>query len=94
MSEMVQIILFGSLRNTNNQSPNPAEKLLPLAKATSLKSIIHKLDVQDKKVQLVMRYHHAVPKEAIINPGDRLAMFPVEYPVYPDWEGFRLNRIA
>lgn len=89
MSEMVQIILFGSLRNTRKTSPNPFEKLLAVAKATPLKNVIRQLDIQNDKVQLVMRNHRAVLKDAIVNPGDRLAMFPVEYPIFSDWNDFR-----
>ncbi len=89
MSEMVQIILFGSLRNTRKGSPNPSEKLLSVAKETPLNKIIRQLDIQNVKVQLVMQNHRAVLKDAMVNPGDRLAFFPVEYPIYADWEGFR-----
>jgi hypothetical protein len=47
------------------------------------------LDIADDKVQMAMRNHRAVSKDADVNPGDRLALFPVEYPVYPDWNDFR-----
>jgi hypothetical protein len=89
MSEMVQIILYGSLRNTGIDSPNSSNKLLAVGEATPLKNVIHQLDIQIDKVQLAMRNHRAVSKDANIKPGDRLALFPVEYPIYPDWIDFR-----
>jgi molybdopterin converting factor small subunit len=89
ISDIVQIILYGNLQNDRKDSPYPSEKLLNLAKATSLKNVIHELDIKRERVQLVMRNHHAVSKDAVINPGDRVAFFPVEYPVYPDWNDFR-----
>ena len=89
MSDMVQIILYGSLRNTGIDSPNPSNKLLTVGKATHLKNVIRQLDIQIDKVQLAMQNHRAVSKGAIIKPGDRLALFPAEYPIYPDWNDFR-----
>ena len=90
MSEMVQVILYGSLRNTGINSPNPSNTLLAVGKANSLKNVIRQLDIQVDKVQLAMRNHKAVSMDAIIKPGDRLALFPAEYPIYPDWNDFRI----
>jgi len=89
MSKMVQIILYGSLRNNRIDSPKHSDKLLAVAETTPLKNVIRQLDIQDDKVQLVMRNHRPVSKDVFVNPGDRLALFPVEYPVYPVWNDFR-----
>jgi len=40
-------------------------------------------------VQLVMVNHKAVHTNSTINPGDRIALFPREYPVFADWKDFR-----
>ena len=90
MSDMVQIILYGSLRNTGIDSPNPSNKLLTADEAIPLKNVLRQLDIQVDKVQLAMQNHRAVSKGAIIKPGDRLALFPAEYPIYPDWNDFRI----
>ena len=89
MSEMVHVILYGSLRKNRMNSPNPSDNMLAISKATPLKNVIRQLDIVDDKVQLAMCNHRAVSKDAVVNPGDRLALFPVEYPVYPDWKDFR-----
>ena len=89
MLEMVQIILYGSLRNYRISSPNPSNLTLAVTEATPLKNVIRQLDIPHDKVQLVMLNHRAVAKDAVVAPGDRLALFPVEYPVYPDWNDYR-----
>ncbi len=89
MSGTIQIILYGSLRNRQKISPEHSNEKLALTKATPLENILRRLDIQYDKVQLVMRNHRAVLKDIIVNPGDRLALFPVEYPIFADWNDFR-----
>jgi hypothetical protein len=89
MDKMVQVILYGSLRNASMDSPNPSVRFQPVDERTPLKDVIRQSDIQEDKIQLVMCNHRAISKDAIINPGDRLALFPVEYPIYPDWNNFR-----
>jgi len=33
--------------------------------------------------------HSAIPKDSIIHPGDRLALFPKEYVVFSDWHDLK-----
>ena len=89
MSEKVQIILYGSLRNINIDSPNPSSIPIAVGEATPLTNVIRQLDVKVDKVQLAMCNHRAVSTSEIIKPGDRLALFPAEFPIYPDWNDFR-----
>jgi len=89
MSEIVHVILYGSLRHNRINSPNPSDNMLEVTEAVPLKNVFRKLDIPDDKVQMAMRNHRAVSRDAVVNPGDRLALFPVEYPVYPDWNDFR-----
>ena len=89
MSKMINVILYGSLRNNRINSPNPSDKSLTISEATPLKNVIRQMDIPDGKVQMAMRNHRAVSKNDVVNPGDRLALFPVEYPVYPDWNDYR-----
>jgi hypothetical protein len=88
-SEIVHVIPYGSLRKNLINSPNPTDNTLAVTEATPLKNVIRLLDIADDKIQMAMCNHHAVSKDAVVNPGDRLALFPVEYPVYPDWNDFR-----
>jgi len=48
---------------------------------------IHEIPVN--MVQLAMINHCAVPKNSIIHPGDRLALFPKEYVVFADWHDLK-----
>jgi hypothetical protein len=33
--------------------------------------------------------NRAVPKNSTIHPGDRLSLFPREYPIFVDWKDHR-----
>jgi sulfur carrier protein ThiS len=56
---------------------------------TQLEDFLNHLKIPRGKVQLVMVNHKAVPPNHLIHPGDRVALFPREYPIYPDWKDFR-----
>ena len=86
---MIQVILYGSLRINRINSPTPADEMLPVTGATPLKNVIRRLNIPADKIQIAMCNHRAVSKDAFVNPGDRLALFPVEFPVYPDWNDYR-----
>jgi len=89
MSETVQVILYGSLRDNRMNSLNPSNIMLAVTEATPLKNVIRQLDIPYDKVQMPVLNHRAVSKDTVVNPGDRLAWFSVEYPVYPDWNDYR-----
>ena len=48
---------------------------------------IHKIPIN--RVQLAMVNHSAVPKDSIIHPGNRLALFPKKYVVFADWHDLK-----
>jgi hypothetical protein len=41
------------------------------------------------QVQLAMVNHKAVSKASSVQPGDRLSLFPREYPIFADWKDLR-----
>jgi molybdopterin converting factor small subunit len=47
------------------------------------------LRIPFNKVQVVMVNYRAVAKHSTIHPGDRVSLFPREYPVFADWKDFR-----
>ena len=51
--------------------------------------LIENLGLSKEHVQLVMVNHRAVTANEIVRPGDRVALFPQEYPVFADWKDFR-----
>ena len=84
MSTYTELVLFGSLKREMTdvdesirfelEGPTPLIEVLQ----------IHKIPVT--MVQLAMVNHSAVPKNSIIHPGDRLALFPREYAIFSDWK--------
>ena len=89
MSESVRIILYGSLCNARKTHPSPSQQLLQVTEATPLEDVIRQLNIQHDKVQLIMLNHRAVLKSTIVEPGDLLALFTSEYPIFADWNDFR-----
>jgi hypothetical protein len=88
MRAYTELVLFGSLKK---EMADVAEDLIQfeLVDPMPLPEVlqIHKIPVN--RVQLAMVNHSAVPKNSIIRPGDRLALFPKEYVVFADWHDLK-----
>ena len=85
---MIQVHWFGSLNSALAGREKPPVSL-GLSEPTPLPEILKRLDIPSNLVQLVMVNHRAVPGETMINPHDRIALFPREYPFFVDWKDFR-----
>ena len=88
MKAITEVLLFGSLRKERGEyglSPAHCE----LESPTPLLEILKSLQIQPKRVQLVMVNHRAVPSDHVIQPGDRVALFPREYAIFADWKDMR-----
>mgnify|MGYP001811647548 CR=1 FL=1 len=90
MSQTIEIICYGSLREARSRSALPPDNHFPLSEATTLAAVIDRLEIPRGSIQLVMLNHRAVSRETLIKPGDRLALFPKEYPIFIDWNDYRL----
>lgn len=55
----------------------------------TIQEVLEKLDISLRRVQLVMVNHRSVGPEHLVTPGDRVAVFPREYPFFPDWYPLR-----
>ncbi len=86
-----QLILFGSLK-TEWPDGDDFPVGVNLDKPSPLPDILKRFGIPGEKVQLVMINHKAVSKETVVHPGDRLTLFPREYPIFADWHDLRLNR--
>jgi len=84
----IQINLFGSLRKIMADLHDFPIRL-GLEGTTPLADILRRLEIPSEMVQLVMVNYKAVPKDSTIFPGDRLSLFPKEYPIFVDWKDFR-----
>jgi hypothetical protein len=90
MSSYITIHLFGSLRKqTNGKIESPMK--YKLKDSIPLKTIIKDLKIVKDRLQLVMINHRAARIDSIVCPGDRLALFPLEYPIFADWKNLRSN---
>ncbi len=89
MHTYTQINLFGSLQKKMKNLYN-----LPIQfdqnEPIPLVDVLSRFDIPLDLVQLAMVNYRAVPKNSIINPGDRLSLFPREYIVFADWKDLRL----
>jgi hypothetical protein len=84
----INIHVFGSLRKIV-PDPDDLPIRLQLDTPISLESVLATCNIPNQSVQLIMINHKAVPKDTLIHPGDRLALFPPEYPFFVDWLDFR-----
>ena len=88
MRASTQVCLFGSLRKRlGEQKDLPIQ--LDLETPTPLTEVLETLEIPPDEVQLSMVNYRAVPKNSTIYPGDRLSLFPKEYPVFVDWKDLR-----
>ena len=88
MKSDIQIHLYGSLRNIGKKHDELTFRT-GLESNSPLVDILKQLKIPFDLVQLVMVNHKAVHMDSTITPGDRIALFPREYPVFADWKDFR-----
>jgi len=88
MKSNIQIHLYGSLRNMGKKYDEFTIRT-GLESEAPLVDILKELKIPLDMVQLVMVNHKAVHMDSTIYPGDRIALFPGEYPVFADWKDFR-----
>jgi len=82
------LYLYGSLRRGPGESVS-STFLDNLDTPISLRELIHLLRIPPGHVQLAMVNHRAVSPDHVIQPGDRVALFPREYAIFPDWKNLR-----
>ncbi len=88
MQTTVKIVPFGSLRRGLPVSAG-GDLEHPLAGARSLADVLAALDVGVELVQLAMVNHRAAAVDTAVRAGDRIALFPREYPIFADWQSYR-----
>ena len=88
MNAKARVYLFGSLQGGfEDRCNHPIQ--LDLETPTTLVQVLDLLSIPPDKVQVVMVNHRAVYRDHVICPGDRVSVFPKEYPFFPDWKDFR-----
>ena len=90
MSQYVDIHLFGSLKETF-AGELAAPIRLDLKKPKPIMDIVRNFNIEPDAVQLAMLNFRAVSMETNVKPGDRLSLFPREYPIFSDWKDLRFR---
>ena len=88
MKTVADVLLFGSL-GREDRSFSSRRLHLELQTPTPLPDLLERLHIQDRQVQVAMVNYKAVPPDHIVRPGDRVSLFPREYPIFADWKNFR-----
>lgn len=89
MRPLTQVFLFGSLQKwARGFYDLPIQ--LDLHTPTTVSEILEDLKIPPGMVQLPMVNHRAISKHSTIHPGDRVSLFPKEYPIFADWKNFRI----
>ena len=88
MKGKTEVYLYGSLKKGPEESiATPV--LDNLHEPIFLGELIHRLQIHPDRVQMVMVNHRAVSPDHVIQPGDRVSLFPREYAIFPDWKNLR-----
>ncbi len=88
MEQTVTLCRFGSLRD-GSADPTGSVVRIALSGPAALREILRLAGIPLEQVQLVMLNHRSVPGDTVVHPGDRLAVFPREYPIFADWRDHR-----
>lgn len=84
----IQVLLFGSLKS-KGQGAGTSNERVALKTPSKLKTLLKNMAIDERDVQLAMVNHRAVFKDHMVQPGDRVSLFPPEYAFFADWKGFR-----
>lgn len=88
MDSVTEVCLYGSLRKELSEVQD-FSVCFKLEAKRPLVEILEELAIPLERIQMVMVNHKAVTKDMVICPGDRVSLFPKEYPVFVDWKDYR-----
>ena len=84
MKPVTHVLLFGSLSRFHQGKQGEA-LVIEIHASTGIPDVLDGLKIPVQDVSLAMVKHRSVPKDSVIQPGDRLSLFPREYPIFADW---------
>jgi len=87
MAKEVIIRLFGSLSRYDKE--NPSTIIFPCRKPLSLTELLLAICAERDKVQVIFANGRPVRHDHLVMPGERISVFPKEYPIFADWKDFR-----
>jgi putative ubiquitin-RnfH superfamily antitoxin RatB of RatAB toxin-antitoxin module len=73
-------------------SPEQPELMEITIKAgAAVQGVIQTLGIPKERVKLILVNHTGVLLDQPLKEGDRVSLFPAEYPVFADWKGSVLS---
>ena len=61
---------------------------ISLRNGSTVLEIIQALGIPTERVKLILVNHRGAELNQPLKEGDKVSLFPPEYPVFADWEGF------
>ncbi len=87
----VYVKLMGSLLSYGSpEKPGLIE--ISLRIGSTVLGMIQSLGIPSERVKLILVNHTGALLDQPLKNGDRVSIFPTEYPVFADWEGSVLRR--
>jgi len=87
----VYVKRMGSL--LSHDSPGQPELIEIFVKSGStVQEAVQALGIPTERVKLILVNYMGAPLNQPLKSGDRVSLFPVEYPVFVDWEGSILRK--
>jgi rubredoxin/molybdopterin converting factor small subunit len=87
----IYVKLTGSLRPFAPQS-QPELIQTSLKDGATVWEAIQSLGIPKERVKLILVNHAGALSDQPLKNGDRVSLFPTEYPVFADWEGSILGK--
>ena len=85
MKPVIEVFYFGSLSSDRGNH----HCTIDLTGPTPFREVLEQLCIPLARVQLIMVNYRAVSSDQVIQPGDRVALFPREYAIFADWKNLR-----
>jgi putative ubiquitin-RnfH superfamily antitoxin RatB of RatAB toxin-antitoxin module len=87
----VYVKLMGSLLSYGSPGRLELIKIL-LKNESTVQEAIQALGIPTERVKLILVNHAGALLNQPLKNGDRVSLFPAEYPVFADWEGSILRK--
>jgi molybdopterin converting factor small subunit len=88
MPDSITIIPYGSLKKETATALS-GNQVHPIGHRQPLCQFLETIGIPRNRIQLAMINHRAAGLDTVVGAGDRVALFPKEYPIFVDWHTFR-----
>ena len=92
MPDKITLIAYGSLKNETGSGLR-GEQVQPIGHRQPLCQFLETIGVPGNRIQLAMINHRAAGLDTMVGAGDRVALFPREYPIFVDWHTYRRTKV-